>query len=56
MSKVNMNQATGTVNRTTDHRDARDRFTLPDRMHIESVVEGSTVARFSDSRMVGTHS
>lgn len=51
MSKVNMTQTTGTINRTTDHRDARDRFALPDRMHVESVVEGSTVARFSDSRV-----
>ncbi len=41
----------GTINRNTDHRDARDRFAMPDRMHVDSVVEGSTVARFSDSRV-----
>ena len=51
MSKVKLNQATGTINRNTDHRDARDRFAMPDRMHVESVVEGSTVARFNDSRL-----
>lgn len=49
MSKVNLNQPTGTINRMTDHRDARDRFAMPDRMHVESVVEGSTVARFSSA-------
>lgn len=51
MSKVNLTQATGTINRNTDHRDQTDRFAMPNRMHVESVVEGSTVARFSDTNV-----
>lgn len=34
----------------TDHRDGTDRFAMPNRMHVEQVVAGSTVAHFSNDQ------